>query len=29
MLSLLAASYYPQISLTIAISPPDFVMEGF
>ena len=23
------ASYYPQISLTIAISPPDFVMEGF
>ena len=29
MLALLAASYYPQISLTIAISPPDFVMEGF
>ena len=29
MRSLLAASYYPQISLTIAISPPDFVMEGF
>ena len=29
MLSLLAASYYPQISMTIAISPPDFVMEGF
>ena len=26
---LLAASYYPQISLTIAISPSDFVMEGF
>lgn len=29
MLALLAASYYPQISLTIAISPCDFVMEGF
>ena len=29
MLALLAASYYPQIRLTIAISPPDFVMEGF
>ena len=29
MLSLLAASYYPEISLTIAISPSDFVMEGF
>lgn len=29
MLSLLAASYYPQISLTIALSPSDFVMEGF
>ena len=29
MLALLAASYYPELSLTIAISPPDFVMEGF
>ena len=29
MMALLAASYYPEISLTIAISPPDFVMEGF
>ena len=29
MLALVAASYYPQISLTVAISPPDFVMEGF
>lgn len=29
MMSLLAAAYYPEISLTIAISPPDFVMEGF
>ena len=29
MMALLVASYYPQISLTIAISPPDFVMEGF
>ena len=29
MMALLAASYYPEMSLTIAISPPDFVMEGF
>ncbi|MDO4633688.1 MAG: acyl-CoA thioester hydrolase/BAAT C-terminal domain-containing protein [Eubacteriales bacterium] len=29
MLALLAASYYPQITLTIALSPSDFVMEGF
>ena len=29
MLALVAASYYPQITLTIAISPPDFIMEGF
>ena len=29
MLALVAASYFPQISLTIAISPSDFVMEGF
>ena len=29
MLSLLAASYYPELSLTVAISPSDFVMEGF
>lgn len=29
MLALLAASYYPEISLTVAISPSDFVMEGF
>ena len=29
MLALLAASYYPELSLTIAISPPDFIMEGF
>ena len=29
MMALLAASYYPEISLTIAVSPPDFVMEGF
>ena len=29
MMALLAASYYPDLSLTIAISPPDFVMEGF
>ena len=29
MMALLAASYYPELSLTIAISPSDFVMEGF
>lgn len=29
MLALIAASYYPEISLTIAASPSDFVMEGF
>ena len=29
MMAFLAASFYPEISLTIAISPPDFVMEGF
>jgi hypothetical protein len=29
MLSLVAASYYPEITLTIALSPSDFVMEGF
>lgn len=29
MLSLVAASYYPELSLTIAMTPCDFVMEGF
>ncbi len=29
MMALLAASYYPELTLTVAISPPDFVMEGF
>lgn len=29
MLALVVASYYPEIVLTIAMSPPDFVMEGF
>ena len=29
MMALLAASFYSELSLTIAISPPDFVMEGF
>lgn len=29
MLSLVAASYLPDITLTVAISPSDFVMEGF
>ena len=29
MLALIAASYYPQLTLTIGLSPSDFVMEGF
>ena len=29
MMALLAASYYPEITLTVAVSPSDFVMEGF
>lgn len=29
MLALTAASYYPDITLTVAISPSDFIMEGF
>lgn len=29
MLALTAASYYPEITLTIAMSPSDFIMEGF
>ena len=29
MLALVAASYYPEITLTITMSPSDFVMEGF
>ena len=29
MLALLAASCYSELSLTVAISPSDFVMEGF
>ena len=29
MMALLAASYYPEITLTIAMFPPDFVMEAF
>ena len=29
MLSLIAASYYPDFTLTIALSPSDFVMQGF
>lgn len=29
MMALLAASYYSEITLTIAMTPPDFVMEGF
>jgi len=29
MLALVAASFFPDITLTIAMSPSDFVMEGF
>ena len=29
MFALLAASYYPELTLTIAMTPADFVMEGF
>jgi ABC-type uncharacterized transport system involved in gliding motility auxiliary subunit len=29
MLALIAASYYPDITLTIAMSPCDVIMEGF
>ena len=29
MYALLAASYYPESTLTIAMTPADFVMEGF
>ena len=29
MMALVAASWFPEITLTIAISPPDFIMEGF
>ena len=29
MMALLAAAYYPEITLTLALTPPDFVMEGF
>lgn len=29
MLSLIAASYYPELTMTVAFSPSDFVMEGF
>ncbi len=29
MLALVAASFYPEITLTVAMSPSDFVMEGF
>ena len=29
MLALIAASYYPDITMTLAFTPSDFVMEGF
>lgn len=29
MLALVAATYYPDITMTLAFSPSDFVMEGF
>lgn len=29
MLALAAASFFPDLTLTIAMTPPDFIMEGF
>lgn len=29
MMALVAASLFPEITLTIALTPPDFIMEGF
>lgn len=29
MLALVAASYFPEITLTMALTPSDFIMEGF
>lgn len=29
MMALVTASFYPEITLTIALTPPDFIMEGF
>ena len=29
MVALVAASLFPELTLTIVISPPDFIMEGF
>jgi len=29
MVALAAASLFPELTMTIAISPPDFIMEGF
>lgn len=29
MVALVAASLFPEITLTIALTPPDFIMEGF
>lgn len=29
MMALVAASFFPEITLTIALTPPDFIMEGF
>ena len=29
MIALAAASYFPDITLTLAFTPPDFIMEGF
>lgn len=29
MLALVAASFFSEITLTIALTPPDFIMEGF
>lgn len=29
MIALAAASYFPDLTLTLALTPPDFIMEGF
>lgn len=29
MMALVAASVFPEITLTVALTPPDFIMEGF
>ena len=29
MMAMVAASYFPDLTLTVALTPPDFIMEGF